>query len=117
LSHLRSFSSGPVEPANAALNLSTSFIDNFEVQTSLPDIAIGCAEFFSTQPDVIPGNVLLNSSGMVRLVPLSGVNANNYLYGVVGQAVGEFGASTSLKVTYESSPSLAFIAPASGLLD
>jgi hypothetical protein len=117
LSHLRSFSSGPVEPANAALRFSTSFIDNLEVPTSLPDSSVGCAEFLSVQPDPIPGNILLNSSGLVRLVPLSGVNANNYLYGVVGQAVGAYGASTSLKVNYESSPSLAFIAPASGLLD
>ena len=119
LSHLREQSVGQVEPSNAPLRFFTHFIDNLEVPTSLPDTRVGCVLATDIQPGLIPNTVTIDSSGIIRLQPASGLGANDYLYGVVGEAIGPFGASSSVKAQYVGggSASKAFLEPISQLVD
>ena len=52
---------------------------------------------------------IAQKSGIVRLVPVSGLGDDDYLYGVVGEAIGPFGASSSVKAHYVGSASKAFL--------
>jgi len=124
LSHLREQSSGQVEPSNAAIRFSTTFLDTLEIPTSLPDQTVGCVKFTTvTTPaggpaGLIPPTVSVTTSGVIRLDPVSGFGAADYLYGIIGQAVGPYGASTSAKVTLEEpSASKAFVDAPVNLLD
>jgi len=120
LSHLREQSAGPVEPSNAAIRFATTFLDINEIPTSLPDQTAGCVKFTTisssdTVAGLIPTTVDITTSGVIRLDPIAGFGPTDYLYGIIGQAVGQFGASTSAKVTLQApSASRAFVdAPAS----
>lgn len=124
LSHLREQASGQVEPSAAAIRFATTFYDNLEIPTSLPDQTVNCVKFvpISSTPGgpagLIPASVSVTTSGTIRLDPISGFGPNDYLYGIVGQAVGPFGASTSAKVTLEEpSASQAFVDAPVNLLD
>jgi len=124
LSHLREQSVGQVEPSNANIRFATTFIDINEIPTSLPDQLVGCVEFKTVStPDggpagLIPASVDVTTSGLIRLDPVSGFGPSDYLYGIIGQAVGPFGASTSAKVTFEEpSASRAFVDAPTSLLD
>lgn len=123
LSHLREFSSGQVEPSAAPIRFATTFYDILEIPTSLPDQTAGCVKFTQISSDdstvgLIPRTVTVSTSGMIRLHPISGFGANDYLYAIVGQAVGPFGASTSAKVKLgEPSASRAFVDAPASLLD
>lgn len=99
LAHLREWSDRTVRPNNGVLRFSTSFIDNTEIPTSLPDTTVQCTEFYSIADDLIPPTTTVETSGIIRLQPQSGlVNGTDYLYGIVGQSVLRFGASSSVKV-------------------
>ena len=88
-----------------------AFIDTTEIPTSLPDITVGCTEFYSITGDLIPDTTTVGTSGIVRLQPYRGLaNGTDYLYGIVGQAIGDVGASSSIKQEQvEGSASAAFI--------
>jgi hypothetical protein len=113
LSHLRAQTDDNVIPNNSAITFSTTFYDTLEVNTSLPDTSVGCALFTSIKggdPALIPANVSVSSSGFVRLIPISSISSSDYVYGIVGQAIGTFGASSSVKTELSAgSASKAFI--------
>jgi len=124
LSHLREQAVGQVEPSNASIRFATTFLDTLEIPTSLPDQTVGCVKFTTvTTPaggptGLIPPTVDVTTSGVIRLDPISGFGPNDYLYGIIGQAVGQYGASTSAKVTLqEPSASKAFVDAPVNLLD
>ncbi len=108
---LQQQTTGPVIPKAApALRFATAFIDNLEVPTSLPDTIVGCVKVTSVQPGLIPDTVTINSAGLIRLTPVSGVGPNDYLWGAVGEAIGPFGVGATLKTDFAaSSPSRAFL--------
>ena len=77
--------------------------DNLEIATSLPDVEVGCVEFNSIasagkQP-LVPNYVQINSSGILSLWPKEA--SDGYLFAIVGQAVGQFGASSRAKIEFE----------------
>jgi hypothetical protein len=123
LSHLREQSAGQVEPNPANIRFGTTFYDINEIPTSLPDQTAGCVKFTTissegTTAGLIPPTVDVTTSGVIRLDPISGFGSTDYLYGIVGQAVGPFGASSSAKVDRsEPSASRAFVDAPSSLLD
>ena len=88
---------GAVRPARTDRRFSTTFYDNMEVPTSLPDTTIGCVLTSSIRPGLIPDRVELNSSGLLRLSPVGGVEPDRYVWGIKGEAIGEFGVSSSLR--------------------
>ena len=116
-------SSGPVEPNPASIRFATTFLDINEIPTSLPDQTAGCVKFttISSSADaagLIPLTVDVTTSGLIRLDPIAGFGPRDYVYGIVGQAVGPFGASSSAKVTLqEPSASKAFVDAPASLLD
>lgn len=123
LSHLTEQTTGPVEPKSAALKFATTFYDTGENPTSLPDQTAGCVKFTriaatDTVPGLIPNNVTVTSPGIIRLHPIPALGSKDYLYSIVGQAVGQFGASSSAKVRFgEPSTSRAFIDAPVNLFD
>jgi hypothetical protein len=105
-------------PPAAPARFATHFIDNFEVPTSLPDTTVGCVEVTDVQPGLIPPSISIDSSGIIRLVPVSGLEDSDYIYGVVGEAIGSFGAASSVKAVYsEGSASEAFLNTVTSLAD
>ena len=77
-----------------------SFYDNVETATSLPDVQVGCPAYRTvtggTAP-LIPDFVTVASSGIISLDPSPNIGQNQYLFGIIGQAVGTFGASARVK--------------------
>ncbi len=100
LTHLREYDGdGTVRPSSLTMRFSTAFIDTTEIPTSLPDTTVSCTEFYSITDDLIPATTTVETSGIIRLQPQSGLtNGTDYLYGIVGQSVQKFGASSSVKV-------------------
>lgn len=100
LAHLAE-DSGIVRPTSNQARFFASFYDNLEVNTSLPDVQVGCPIFRTivggAQP-LVPDFVTLASSGILSLTPTPLLSDNSYLFGIVGQAVGTFGASSRIKV-------------------
>src|SRR5262249_31190862 len=90
-----------VRPTSTQKRYFASFYDNLEVNTSLPDVTVGCPIFRTivggAQP-LIPDFVTVASSGILSLDPTPALDDTAYLFGIVGQAVGTFGASSRLKV-------------------
>lgn len=121
LSHLREQATGQVEPNSAPIRFATTFLDINEIPTSLPDQTAGCVKFTQIAADtntLIPPTVSVTTSGVIRLHPISGFGPNDYLYSIVGQAVGPYGESSSAKVKLgEPSASRAFVDAPAGLLD
>jgi hypothetical protein len=118
LTHLEEQSTGPVVPDNGTLRFATHFIDNLEVPTSLPDTDVGCVLVTDIQPGLIPDTITVDSSGIVRLIPTSGLGDDDYLWGVVGEAIGTFGSSSSVKAHYvEGSAAKAFLETNAQLTD
>lgn len=101
LAHLRGFESGPVEPVNDPLTFSTTFTDNLEVSVSLPDVSVGCVKFVPLAPGLIPDTISTNSSGLFTLRALDDGAEDDALFALVGQAVGRYGAVSSLKTVPE----------------
>ena len=103
LTHLEEQASdGTVIPAKGQLRFSTNFVDTTEIPTSLPDTTVSCTSFYSVaggDNSLIPAATTVETSGIIRLQPQSGLtNGDDYLYGIVGQAVVAYGASSSVKV-------------------
>jgi hypothetical protein len=79
------------------------FYDNLEIPTSLPEATIKCAKFTSLIPGegaLIPPTISLLSSGVLRLdnfTPAIGGDTGRFIYGIHGQAVGNFGGSSNMK--------------------
>ena len=121
LSHLKEQSTGQVEPSSTPIRFATTFLDINEIPTSLPDQTAGCVKFTQISADtntLIPPTVDVTTSGVIRLHPVSGFGPNDYLYSIVGQAVGPFGESSSAKIKFgEPSASRAFIDAPVSLLD
>lgn len=123
LSHLREQAVGQVEPNPANIRFFTHFYDTLEIPTSLPDQTVGCVKFTTISSEggvagLIPDTVDVTTSGFIRLDPAAGFGANDYLYGIIGQAVGPYGASSSAKVDLaEPSASRAFVDAPVSLLD
>jgi len=114
LTHLEEHSSGIVVPSSGSLRFHTEFVDTTEIPVSLPDVTVSCTKFFTLSggnKPIIPPTTTIDTSGIVRLFPAGGlVNGDDYLYGIVGQAIERFGASASVKVEQvEGSPSPAFV--------
>jgi len=90
-----------VTPSSSNSRFFASFYDNLEVNTSLPDVQVGCPVFrpiVGGTTALIPDFVTVASSGVLSLVPTPGLDDSNYLFGIIGQAVGTFGASSRVKV-------------------
>ena len=120
LSHLTERTTGQVVPSSKNIQFATTFYDINELPTSLPDQKVGCVRFaqISSDADVtglIPPTTTITTSGFVSLHPVSGYGKNDYLYSIVGQAVGPFGESSSAKI--RPSASRAFIDAPVSLLD
>ena len=111
LTHLEEDPGDAVVPASGTMRFATSFVDTTEIPVSLPDTTVSCTEFYSIAGDIIPETTTVSTSGIIRLQPVAGLtNGEDYLYGIVGQAVDQFGASSSLKVEQvEGSASGAFV--------
>lgn len=113
LTHLTEASDNTVRPAaSGSLRFFTSFVDTVEIPTSLPDTTVRCTEFYTIDEDnpLIPAATTVETSGIIRLQPAAGLTpGEDYLYGIVGQAAGSLGASSSLKVEQVSSASPAFV--------
>jgi len=78
-----------------------AYYDNLEIATSLPDIDLDCLEFrrlAGSDSSLIPDYATPDSSGILALTPDTGRDNDDFLYAVVGEAVGLFGASSSGKV-------------------
>ena len=101
---------GEVGPVTSSITANANFVDNTEVSTSLPDVKFSCALFSSLIPgadNLIPDTVSVLSSGIYRLTNIqngskpvggsaSGGN-DTFVYGIHGQAVGQFGGSSNAK--------------------
>ncbi|MEW6273035.1 MAG: hypothetical protein AB1689_27470 [Thermodesulfobacteriota bacterium] len=96
------FEVGPYS-VGAGLRADLIFYDNLEIPTSLPEADIKCALFTSLIPgddSLIPSTVSLLSSGFLRLdniTPQFVGEDRLFLYGIHGQAVGNFGGSSNIK--------------------
>jgi hypothetical protein len=98
-------STAPYEigPNTANTRADLVFYDNLEIPTSLPEADIRCAVFTSLIPGddaLIPSTVSLLSSGFLRLdrfTPSIGGDTGRFIYGIHGQAVGNFGGSSNIK--------------------
>lgn len=94
---------GPYAPVVGGIRADVVYYDNLEIPTSLPERIIRCATFTSTIPgegSLIPDTISLLSSGMVRLsnfTPAIGGETGRFIYGIHGQAVGQFGGSSNMK--------------------
>jgi hypothetical protein len=92
---------GIVSPTTTQARFFASFYDNLEVNTSLPDVTVGCPVFRTIVgggTPLIPNFVTVASSGILSLNPDPNLSDTTYLFGIVGQAVGSFGASSRVKV-------------------
>lgn len=90
-----------VTPQTATTKYFASFYDNLEVNTSLPDVSVGCPVFRTLtggDSPLIPDFVTIASSGILSLSPSPSLSDTTYLFGIVGQAVGTFGESSRVKV-------------------
>jgi hypothetical protein len=95
----------PIEigPNTANTRADLVYYDNLEIPTSLPNTTIKCAKFTTLIPgddSLIPGTISLLSSGILRLdnfTPAIGSDTGRFIYGIHGQAVGNFGGSANMK--------------------
>ncbi len=89
------------EPKDENADYLAAFYDNLEVQTSLPNVELDCLEFrrfAGSDTSLIPDYATPNSSGILALTPDTASDNNDFVYAVVGEAVGIFGASSSAKI-------------------
>lgn len=92
-----------VGPNTANTRIDLVYYDNLEIPTSLPEANVRCAEFTSLIPGngaLIPDTISLLSSGILRLAnftPDIGDDTGRFIYGIHGQAVGNFGGSSNMK--------------------
>jgi hypothetical protein len=92
-----------VGPNTANTRADLVYYDNLEIPTSLPEAAIKCATFTTLIPgtdSLIPDTISLLSSGTLRLAnftPAIGGDTGRFIYGIHGQAVGQFGGSSNMK--------------------
>lgn len=92
-----------VGPNTSVIRANVSYDDNLEISTSLPDARIKCATFTSLIPadgTLIPDTVSVLSSGVLRLdgfTPEIGGDTGRFIYGIHGQAIGNFGGSSNMK--------------------
>ena len=92
-----------VGPNTANTRADLVYYDNLEIPTSLPEANIKCATFTTLIPgddSLIPPTISLLSSGQLRLsnfTPSIGGDTGRFIYGVHGQAVGQFGGSSNMK--------------------
>ena len=103
LAQLKEQSVGAVIPTATSQTYSTTYYDTVESPTSLPDTKVSCTTFrtIATGPDaLIPDFVTVPSSGIIALDPTPDLSSDTYLFGIVGQAVGSFGASGYVKINF-----------------
>jgi hypothetical protein len=92
-----------IGPNTANTRADLVYYDNLEIPTSLPEATIRCARFTTLIPgagSLIPDTISLLSSGILRLdrfSPAIGGDTGRFIYGVHGQAVGNFGGSSNMK--------------------
>lgn len=92
-----------IGPNTASTRADLVYYDNLEIPTSLPEATIKCATFTSLIPgedSLIPDTISLLSSGILRLdrfSPAIGGETGRFIYGLHGQAVGQFGGSSNMK--------------------
>ena len=92
-----------VGPNTSSTRADLVYYDNLEIPTSLPEATIRCARFTSLIPGegaLIPDTISLLSSGILRLdrfSPEIGGDTGRFIYGIHGQAVGNFGGSSNMK--------------------
>jgi hypothetical protein len=90
-----------VRPTATQARFFASFYDSLEVNTSLPDVVVGCPIFRPIAHGataLIPDFVTVSSAGILSLTPQPSLDDDSYLFGIVGQALGSFGASSRIKV-------------------
>lgn len=102
LSHIAEAADGTVAPGRTPVRFATSVVDTYEIPTSLPDTLVSCAAFHTIAGDsgnpLIPATTTVDSAGIIRLQPVSGLAiGTTYVYGIVGQAINKYGASSSMK--------------------
>jgi len=92
-----------IGPNTSVTRADIGYYDNLEIATSLPEASIRCAEFTSLIPGdgaLVPDTVSVLSSGVLRLerfAPAIGGDTGRFIFGIHGQAVGNFGGSSNLK--------------------
>lgn len=92
-----------IGPNSANTRADVSYYDTLEIATSLPAATIRCATFTSLIPGegaLVPETVSLISSGVLRLerfTPPIGGATGRFIFGIHGQAVGNFGGSSNMK--------------------
>jgi hypothetical protein len=92
-----------VGPNTVNTRIDLVYYDNLEIPTSLPEAVINCAEFTTVIPGdgaLIPDTISLLSSGILRLdnfTPAIGGETGRFIYGIHGQAVGNYGGSSNMK--------------------
>jgi hypothetical protein len=104
LAQLKEQSVGQVipTPASSSQTYSTTYYDTIESPTSLPDTKVSCTVFTTIENGMIPSFVDVPSAGIIALSPTPALSSETYLFGIVGQAVGSFGASSYLKIDFGS---------------
>lgn len=103
--HAGNGATAPVEigPNTSSTKADLTYYDNLEIPTSLPNISFKCADFTTLIPgdkSLIPSTISLLSSGILRLdnfSPAIGGDTGRFVYGLHGQAVGQFGGSDNMK--------------------
>lgn len=93
-----------VGPNSSTITADVVFYDNFEIPTSLPEQKIKCTKFTTVIPgddSLIPKTVSLLSSGTIRF-PRFPRQPRTFVYGIHGQAIGQYGGSSNMKYKLSS---------------
>lgn len=93
-----------IGPNSATINGMLTYYGT-DYMVALPDVGMQASTFASMQPGggLIPSAGAINSSGFLRVKYSDGAiggSSGSFIYGVHGQAVGQYGGSSSLKYTY-----------------
>lgn len=98
-------------PLTRTVTCDTTFIDNLEIPTSLPDLKFSCAAFKPISAElaakgevpIIPPTVNVVSSGLIHLsncrTSRGALNPGQFVFAFHGQTVGPFGTLTRAKYT------------------
>jgi hypothetical protein len=97
-----------IGPNSSTVNGALTMYDTEEVGLSLPDYGVQCASFASMKPGggLVPSQAI-NSSGFLRVKYSAGTiggGTGNFVYGVHGQSVGQYGGSSNFKYTVSLLP-------------
>lgn len=89
---------GEIGPISGTINASSSYYDNLEIRTSLPDLSFGCAaaidllQYLSPLQGATSGLLRLRNLAVSRADGSSAeIGGTTGVYGIVGEALGPYG--------------------------